>query len=129
MELRRIAAFYCLFIGISMIGMWSVFIITDAVPEIETKPAEIGLHVIAEILTATALLIGGLGLLFRKRWGFNMYLVASGLLTYTLIVSPGYYITKEEPVFVAMFGLFLALDIILLVMMLKKEEGAHKPIN
>ncbi|MHC1709615.1 MAG: hypothetical protein AB9819_04335 [Methanomassiliicoccales archaeon] len=121
LELRKIVAIYCFFIGISMIGMWSVFIATGSVPEIETKPAEIGLHVTAEILTALSLIIGGFGLFVNKSWGFIMYLVASGLLTYTLIASPGYYVTKGEPMFVAMFGVFLALDILFLVLMLKKD--------
>lgn len=123
MELRKIAAVYCFFIGISMFGIWSIFLATGTVPEIETKPAEIGLHVVAEILTAASLIIGGFGLLYVKKWGFNVYLFATGLLTYTLIVSPGYYVTRGEAVFVAMFGTFLVLDLVILALMLKRGNG------
>ncbi len=120
MDLRRVAAVYCFFIGVSMIGMWSVFLSTGSVPEIDVKPAEIGLHLIAEFSTAIFLIIAALGLLTKKDWGFNAYLIASGLLTYTLIVSPGYYVTRDEIIFVAMFALFLIIDLVLLAFMLKK---------
>lgn len=125
MELRKVAAFFCFFIGISMIGMWSVFLATGTVPEIETKPAEIGLHVVAEMLTAIMLIVGGFGLLYRKSWSINAYLFASGLLTYTLIVSPGYYVTRGEAAFVVMFAIFLVLDLLILALMLRKRNDGQ----
>jgi peptidoglycan/LPS O-acetylase OafA/YrhL len=124
MDIKKVAAIYCVIIGVSMIGMWSAFLVADSVPEIDTKPAEIGLHILAEFLTAASLIIAGFGLLSRRNWGSSAYLVASGLLTYTLIVSPGYYVTRGEAVFVAMFALFLVIDLVLLVIMLRKgPEG------
>ncbi|MCG7844336.1 MAG: hypothetical protein MIO90_02765 [Methanomassiliicoccales archaeon] len=51
--------------------------------------------------------------------GSQAYLFATGLLTYTLIVSPGYYVTREETAFVGMFSVFLVLDLIILIDMLR----------
>jgi hypothetical protein len=121
LELRKIAAIYCLLVGISMFGMWSVFIASGSVPEFDERPAEIGLHLIAEFATALSLIIAGYGLLSKKSWGLNSYIFASGLLTYTLIVSPGYYVTRDEIALVVMFAIFLVIDIALLACMLRKR--------
>jgi peptidoglycan/LPS O-acetylase OafA/YrhL len=121
MMLRNIIAIYSLFIGILMAGMWSVFIITGQVPEFTFKPVEISLHLIAEFLTSILLIIAGIGILKKQRKAYNLNLVALGMLLYTLIVSPGYYLQKGEPVFVGMFSLFLILTIIALIISFKKE--------
>jgi hypothetical protein len=122
MEIKRAAAGFCIVIGALMFGMWSFFLAAGTVPELETRPAEIVLHLAAEFLTAVMLIIGGFGLLRGSRWGFNAYLVASGLLTYTLIMSPGYYLARGEYVFVAMFGAFLLLDLAFLALMLRDRR-------
>ena len=41
MKSRRIAAVYSIFIGVSMIGMWTVLLGTGQVPEINTEPINI----------------------------------------------------------------------------------------
>jgi hypothetical protein len=57
------------FVGLSMIAMWTMFYVTGGIPEINTRPVEIGLHIIAETLTALLLIAGGMGLVKNKRWG------------------------------------------------------------
>lgn len=47
------------FVELSMIAMWTLFYVTGGIPEINTRPAEIGLHMIAETLTALLLIAGG----------------------------------------------------------------------
>jgi len=121
MMLRNIIAIYSIFIGVLMAGMWGVFIIMGQVPEFAIKPAEITLHLIAEFLTAILLIVAGTGILKKQRKAYNLNLVALGMLLYTLIVSSGYYLQKGEPLFVGMFGLFLILTIIALVISFKKE--------
>jgi hypothetical protein len=62
-------------------GQWSFFLLTKQVPELKSRPAEIGLHIAAEFITA--LLVSGLGLLTRAAWGTIAYLVATGMLLYS----------------------------------------------
>ena len=95
-----------------MIIMWSFFIVSGQVPELQTKPAEILLHIIAELLTALLLVVSGVLVLKRIEWGNLTLLVALGMLFYTMIVSPGYYIQNGTPAFVVMFALFLAVGIL-----------------
>ncbi len=121
MKIRNIVAIYSLFIGILMIVMWGMFILTGQVPEMATKPAEIMLHLVAEFTTATLLIFGGIGLLKKIKIGYNLNLVALGMLLYTLIVSPGYYLQKGDWVFVGIFTLLFIVTLIFLIINLKKE--------
>ena len=123
MKVKKIAAVYSIIVGASMIGMWTVFYVIGGIPEINTEPAKITMHLIAEFVTAIALILGGIGLISNRKWGFQTYLLSMGMLMYTLIVSPGYYIQSGDFIFVAMFTLFIILAIIFITMSyLKKDE-------
>ena len=123
MKVKKIAAVYSIIVGASMIGMWTVFYVIGEIPEINTEPAKIVMHLIAEFVTAIALILGGIGLISNRKWGFQTYLLSMGMLMYTLIVSPGYYIQSGDFIFVAMFTLFIILAIIFITMSyLKKDE-------
>ncbi len=112
-----------------MVGMWTMFVLTDSIPEIEERPAEIALHLVAEFSTAFALMLAGYGMLKGREWATSAFLFASGLLTYTLIVSPGYYVTHDDPILVIMFSVFLLVDLLLVGSVLMRgyaAEGAEK---
>ena len=90
------SAVFGIIVGIGMIGMWSFLLLSKQVPELETEPLRIRFHITAEFITAIALVVGGVVLLTGQNWSWWMYLVAIGMLTYTVIVSPGYYAEKGE---------------------------------
>jgi len=79
------------------------------VPELETEPLRIRFHIAAEFVTAIALVTGSVGLLTGQSWSQQLYLIAIGMLFYTVIVSPGYYAEKGEWPFVGMFAVILIL--------------------
>ena len=110
----NIAGWFSLCIGLLMLGQWTFFLLSGQVPELKTKPAEIVLHITAEFVTAIALLVAGVGLLLATSWGIFLYLVATGMLLYTLIVSPGYYVQRRTWPLVTMFAVILVLTLILL---------------
>ncbi len=123
MKIKKIAAGYSIFMGVSMIGMWTFFYVTGGIPEINTEPAEITMHLIAEFTTAITLILGGFGLILNQKWGFQTYLLSMGMLMYTLIVSPGYYLQSGESLFVSMFAVFIILALIFIIMSyLKRDE-------
>ena len=70
MKVKKIAAVYSIIVGISMIGMWTVFYVTGGIPEINAEPAKIIMHLIAEFVTAASLILGGFGLISNRKWGF-----------------------------------------------------------
>ena len=112
MNVRKIASLYSIVIGIAMIFMWSVFLVTNQVPELKTAPLKISYHLLAEFLTAILLLIGGFGLFTKKVWGFHLYLISLGMLLYTVIVSAGYYVNLGDMIMVSMFTVFQVFTII-----------------
>lgn len=105
--MKKAAALYSIFVGVSMLGMWTLFYVAGAIPELATEPARILLHMAAEALTGIALVAAGWGLLRGKTWGRTLYLLATGALIYTLIQSPGYYLQLGVMGFVAMFAMLL----------------------
>ncbi len=105
----KFAGFFAVAAGFLMIGIWGFSLTTGKVPEIQSAPLSIGFHLAAEILTALALLLSGLAILKKLAWGRTLFLVAGGMLLYTVIVSPGYFAQRGQWPIVAMFGiLFLA---------------------
>lgn len=122
MDVRKIVPAYSLVVGVMMVAMWSVFAVTGQIPELETSPNEIAFHLAAEFLTAFALIVGGLGLALRRRWGYAVNLVALGMLAYTVVVSPGYYAQTGDYAFVGMFAILMALTLLTIVISLLKRD-------
>lgn len=84
------AAVYGLFGGFLMMGWWLFSFAKGQVPEVTTEPIRLSFHVAAAFLTATLLVVSGFGLLFGgEGWALPVYLVAVGMLLYSVIVSPG----------------------------------------
>ena len=112
------SAVYAIVIGIGILGMWSFLLLTKQVPELETEPIRIRFHIAAEFITAIALVVGGIGLLTGQSWSQWLYLVAIGMLFYTVIVSPGYYAEKGEWPFVGMFAAILIFALVALILVI-----------
>jgi len=108
--------------GIAMIGMWTMFLLTGQVPELQTEPARIMMHLTGEFTTAFTLIIGGFGLLTEKSWSKRFHQFSLGMLMYTLIVSPGYYLQLGDVAMVGMFGIMLTLTIIVLMISYTKSD-------
>lgn len=122
MKIKNIVAIYSIIIGISIIGMWTMFYITGSIPEINNEPIRIGMHIIAEIATGIVLFVGAFGLLNNKKWGFNIYLISIGMLLYTLLASPGYYADKGDLIFVGMFVIMLIITLIFVIISFIKNK-------
>jgi hypothetical protein len=110
------AAVYAIVVGLGMIGQWAASYRSKRIPELETEPIRIGFHIVGEMATAVALIVGGMGLLTGQAWGQAVYLIASGLLLYTAIVSPGYFAQKNQWPMVGVFAVVLILTLISIVL-------------
>ncbi len=107
----KFAGTYGIFVGLMMIGQWLFFLAAGQVPELQTEPYRIALHLAAEFLTAGGLIVAGVALLRRATWGPGAYLVFAGMLTYSVIASPGYFAQQGQWALVAMFAALLVLAI------------------
>ncbi len=111
-------AVFALVVGVGMIAQWVLFLATGQVPELETEPLRIRFHLAAEFATAVALLAGGIALLTGQTWSQWFYLLAVGMLLYTVIVSPGYFAEKGQWAFVGMFAVILLLALVSIVLVI-----------
>ncbi len=129
MDLRRAAAVFAITVGAMMFAQWAFFIAAGEVPELDTEPIRISFHLAAEFLTATALVLAGLGLAKGKSWSFPVLMLALGMLSYTIIVSPGYFAQEGEYLFVAMFAVLWMLTLTLIFVSFRRETELRNPLN
>lgn len=106
------AGWLAIVVGALMIGQWVFFVITNNVPELKTEPIRTWGHIAAEFVTAVLLIAGGIGLLAETRWAQALALFAYGMLVYTLIVSPMYFVQKRVWPIAGMFGVIILLTLI-----------------
>jgi hypothetical protein len=123
----KLAGIFGIFVGVMMIAQWAFFIAARQVPELQAEPYRIAFHLAAEIITALGLIFSGSALLRRASWGASAHLVFAGMLTYSVIASPGYFAQQGQWIFVVMFGvlLVLALASVSLVARHGKEWGKY----
>jgi hypothetical protein len=70
---------YSFLIGIFMLGFWLMLLLTDQVPS-DQKPYAISFHLAGEFLTATILIISGVGIWLKKPWAKTVSVLALGML-------------------------------------------------
>ena len=108
----KFASIFSIVVGTGMIGQWTMSYLTKQIPELKTEPIRIWFHIAAELTTAICLLVSGIGLLITANWGRELFLISTGMLFYTSIVSPGYFAQKGEWLWLGMFTLILILGIV-----------------
>jgi hypothetical protein len=111
--MKTILSVYSITVGVAMITMWTVLWSTGAIPEMTTKPLEIAMHLTAEFTTAGLLVISGIGLLVGARWANRVNVFASGMLVYSLIQSPGYYLQRHATISVLAFAVCFLITVAL----------------
>lgn len=121
----KFAAIYAIFVGVLMLVQWIFFAVTGQIPELQNEPVRIGMHLAGEGITALMLIFSGIGLFRGKVWGRAATIFALGMLTYTVIVSPGYFAQKGVWPIVVMFALLLVLTMVSLNNLLKMKEGSR----
>lgn len=132
----RYVAAYCIVVGMLMFAQWAFFLSSGQVPELKTEPVRIGMHLAAEGVTALALVSAGIGLLNRRAWAKPVSIFALGMLTYTVIASPGYFAQQQNWPIVGMFAVLLVLALACLQYLLaglpksKRSKGnQRRPAN
>jgi hypothetical protein len=107
---------YGIAVGTLMAIWWVLDIRGGALRRPDRAAAEIGLHLAAELLTAALLVAGGTVLLVDG--GSRLLLVALGMLLYTIVQSPGYFLARHEMAPVVMLAALIVLTAAALVALL-----------
>jgi len=101
--IELIASIYIIIIGIAMLCMWIFLLGKKEVPELSTKPTQIYFHLVAELFTSIALIIGGIGLIMNQTWGVAIFFIAIGMAIYSIINAAGFYgQLKDWPMFIVL---------------------------
>jgi hypothetical protein len=74
------SAIFAIAMGLTMLGKWAFLFLTDQRPQARSLPRETGYLLVADGLTAAALVAGGCGLLSRRPLAMPLFLVALGEL-------------------------------------------------
>jgi hypothetical protein len=111
--MKTVLAVYSITMGVALIVMWSFFWANGLVPEMLTRPWEIAMHLTAEFTTSGLLIISGIGMLKDALWARRVNLFATGMLVYSLIQSPGYYLQRNALIFVVMFAVSFLITVML----------------
>lgn len=78
--------------GASIALLWIVVIATGSYPKVAAGRADFAWHVAAELVTAAALLVGGIGMLTEADWGPIAIAIGLGTLLYAITESAGHYL-------------------------------------
>ena len=84
-----------------------MLVLNGQVPYLDTPQLEIKLHIFTEMLTAAALILGGVSVLLDWKRLQPIHIVSQGMLIYAIINSSGYYIDLGETAMAGMFALLL----------------------
>jgi hypothetical protein len=103
--MRTVVGWYAIVVGLLMTGWWAIDLRAGALDRPDRTRAELRLHLVAEFLTAGLLVVGGTLLLMAGTSG--VALVALGMLLYTVIQSPGYFLARGEREPAVMFAVLV----------------------
>jgi hypothetical protein len=93
-------------IGVSIIAYWLLYILQGHLPQ-GIRSIDSGgyfaFHILAEIITAIACILGGVGLVQHLRWGNLTALAGSGMLLFTSINGLAWKEVRSKPVLSLLF--------------------------
>lgn len=105
---------FALVMGIVMALVWIVLIATGRY-DFQTAPLEAASLLVAETLTALALIAGGTGLLARRTWATAIHVASLGMMLYTSVNSIGVF-AEAGVIPASIFFAVLTLATILLIL-------------
>jgi len=113
-----VVGIYCIAIGVLIAAMWAHALAHGAWQRADSSHAEMALHLVAEYAAAAWLVVAGAVFLFVGRAATPFLAAGIGMLLYTAVVSPGYFLGRREWAPVVMFAAIIALTITAAVVLL-----------
>ncbi len=105
---RRASGLFLVALGMLMIAVWVGLFAAGQVPEVQTAPVSLAFLLVAETSTAILAIVAGAARVARKAWSFPMYVLASGMMLYSITNYLGVLAEDGQLLLVALFVGFLA---------------------
>jgi hypothetical protein len=109
----KIIAYYSIFVGISVIAMWTMILLTETPPEGKT---ELSFHLFSEFLMAFLCLVSGILLLIKKPLSRGLNILGLGMVIYSVLNAAGYYGERNEIPMMILFILLLILTTVAILL-------------
>ena len=122
MNILKISGIYQLVIGLGMVGIWILHFLNGEVPELQTEPVRLAMHLLAEVATGSMLLVSGCFILLKGKKKSLLFNLSFGALLYSLIASPGYFAQMGKWGVTCMFLLLLITTVALLIVQDKRDK-------
>ena len=115
--MKRFSGIYLLVVGISILGMWTMILISE---EIDEGLKEFSFHLFSEFLLAFLCIISALRLLCEDgQKGLFLSMAAHGMLIYSVLNAAGYYAERGEWAFLVLFTMLFLISSFLLIRQLR----------
>lgn len=111
-------AWYCIVVGVLLAVWWANDLRRGAWNRGDRTHGELALHLAGELVTAGLLIGSGSAWLAAGSAADAWVAAGLGMLLYTVIVSPGYFLARGELPVVGMFGVLAALTVVALAVVL-----------
>lgn len=115
MNTTRVGGAFLAILGGLMIAVWAGLFSTDQVPEVHTAPVSLTFLLAAEMMTAVLSVVSGAARVLRKAWAHRAYLIASGMMLYSITNYLGVLAEDGQLILVALFIGFLVGTIAFLI--------------
>jgi len=99
---RRIVGCYSIFVGISVISMWTIILLKQ---EISEGRIEMFYHLFSEFLMAVLCVISGILLFFNHKIAKLLNILGLGMVIYSVLNAAGYYGERENVPMLVMFAI------------------------
>lgn len=113
----KIIAYYSVFLGFMITGLWIMLLRTDAVTEGKT---EIVFHLFSEFLMAVLCILSGFKMLMNHRTGTAVNIIAHSMVIYSVLNAAGYYGQKGETGMMIFFIVLLSISALIILTNLRR---------
>ena len=116
----KLVGYYSVFIGITVIAMWTMILLTQSPNE---GKKELAFHLFSELLMALLCLVSGILILRNILFGRLLNILGLGMVIYSVINAAGYYGEKNEtPMMIMFIVLFILTSIAIFFQMEHKGK-------
>ena len=115
---KTAVTWYCIVVGVLLALWWANDLRRGAWNRGDRTHGELGLHLAGESVTAGLLIASGAAWLVAGSGANALMAAGLGMLLYTVIVSPGYFLARRELPAVGMFAALVALTVTALAVVL-----------
>ncbi len=116
--IRKIIAWYSIFLGVAVMGMWIMILLTETIPE---GKVEMSFHLTSEFVMATLCLISGILSLNQLKLAGYLVLMAHSMVIYSVLNAAGYYGQRGDITMVVMFIILLIFSLMIIITQLINE--------